>query len=194
MSKVKKNTPPNKQETAHLEETLTEVTDRVAAFAKRFWVPVVVACVAVIAILGLSSIFQWFAKSRQQELAAEIYTAFTAPDDEEKQSEKRAALDELWGQLKGKPQETVFAVQYSTWLWETAKAPERAVQVLDEARARHPEDAVLEFFQSRFASTLKASEGFVTPTPPPPPEPTPIPAPTPLETPPTILEPAGGDG
>ncbi|MGE3962995.1 MAG: hypothetical protein AB7I09_02710 [Planctomycetota bacterium] len=200
MSKVKKNAPPTKHETAHLEDTITQVSDRVAVIAKRYWVPIVVACVAVVGLLGISSIYQWFAKTRQEELASEIYNAFDGPNDEANLDAKRGKLEKVWSEIQGETIESVFAVRYARWLWQDAKNPQRAVQVLDEATKRHPEDKVLEFFRSRYAQTLKASEGFVIPTPPPPPEPivpTPIPTPTPgplPEAPPTVDPPAPSDG
>jgi len=159
---------PHPPSSGALEEKITHLTEEAAKTASRYKVPILVGIVAILAIVAVSGLVSTLSRQQDGARSEKLYQLFQM-----EAAQIRAEGPALQEELEGTRIEPAFVSRYARWLYEQNQPGDReqALALIAAARARHPENLIIELTAGELEQVHAANAGFVLPalTPPPPP-------------------------
>ncbi len=155
-----KKAPTTDGEGADLEKTLEDATAGVVETAKSNSNLIIIVVLGIVALLALPSVLDRVEEQKLQKLNNEIDSCLNQETQEVVQS-----YPELLKQLTGTPVEAYAYTRVATWLWEQEDEALRdsSVTVLEQAKGKFPNDALIERRITEYSTAIASGKTFVLP-------------------------------
>ena len=155
-----KNAPTTDGEGADLEKTLEDATAGVVETAKSNSNLIIIVVLGIVALLALPSVFDRVEEQKLQKLNNEIDSCLNQETEAVVQS-----YPSLLDQLSGTPVEAYAYTRVATWLWEQEDEALRdsSVTVLEQAKGKFPNDALIERRIMEYSTAIASGKTFVLP-------------------------------
>ncbi len=156
----KKNAPTTDGEGADLEKTLEDATAGVVETAKSNSNLIIIVVLGIVALLALPSVLDRVEEQKLQKLNNEIDSCLNQETEAVVQS-----YPSLLDQLSGTPVEAYAYTRVATWLWEQEDEALRdsSVTVLEQAKGKFPNDALIERRIMEYSTAIASGKTFVLP-------------------------------
>ena len=155
-----KKAPTTDGEGADLEKTLEDATAGVVETAKSNSNLIIIVVLGIVALLALPSVLDRVEEQKLQKLNNEIDSCLNQETQEVVQSYKG-----LLAKLSGTPVEAYAYTRVATWLWEQEDEALRdsSVTVLEQAKGKFPNDALIERRITEYSTAIASGKTFVLP-------------------------------
>ena len=155
-----KNAPATDSEGAELEKTLEDATAGVVETAKSNSNLIIIVVLGIVALLALPSVLDRVDEQKLQKLNNEIDSCLNQETEAVVQS-----YPSLLDQLSGTPVEAYAYTRVATWLWEQEDEALRdsSVTVLEQAKGKFPNDALIERRIMEYSTAIASGKTFVLP-------------------------------
>lgn len=155
-----KKAPTTDGEGADLEKTLEDATAGVVETAKSNSNLIIIVVLGIVALLALPSVLDRVEEQKLQKLNNEIDSCLNQETEEVVQS-----YPDLLKQLTGTPVEAYAYTRVATWLWEQEDEALRdsSVTVLEQAKGKFPNDALIEKRITEYSTAIASGKTFVLP-------------------------------
>lgn len=155
-----KKAPTTDGEGADLEKTLEDATAGVVETAKSNSNLIIIVVLGIVALLALPSVLDKVEEQKLQKLNNEIDSCLNQETEAVVQS-----YSSLLDQLSGTPVEAYAFTRVATWLWEQEDEALRdsSVTVLEQAKGKFPNDALIERRIMEYSTAIASGKTFVLP-------------------------------
>lgn len=155
-----KKAPTTDGEGADLEKTLEDATAGVVETAKSNSNLIIIVVLGIVALLALPSVLDRVEEQKLQKLNNEIDSCLNQETEAVVQS-----YPSLLNQLSGTPVEAYAYTRVATWLWEQEDEALRdsSVTVLEQAKGKFPNDALIERRITEYSTAIASGKTFVLP-------------------------------
>ena len=155
-----KKAPTTDGEGADLEKTLEDATAGVVETAKSNSNLIIIVVLGIVALLALPSVLDRVEEQKLQKLNNEIDSCLNQETEAVVQS-----YEDLLAKLSGTPVEAYAYTRVATWLWEQEDEALRdsSVTVLEQAKGKFPNDALIERRITEYSTAIASGKTFVLP-------------------------------